>query len=175
MFVRHCASLSTSIIHEGSRVHRETCAYARVLTVPPYERGQSRGAVFHEERHRIDPFLISIQSAPGRRRAVKRISVSRPCLRPLPRCLSPPLALTQPRLSPITPTGAGPACSSAGYRKADDEMSGTTSQADPVDATARTVLLNRPQATKFCDNHVRYSSAHCRLSLLYFSLLCLTN
>ncbi|XP_029384993.1 phospholipid-transporting ATPase IB isoform X1 [Echeneis naucrates] len=47
-----------------------------------------------------------------------------------------------------------PACSSAGYRKADDEMSGTTSQADPVDATARTVLLNRPQNTKFCDNHV---------------------
>uniref|UniRef100_A0AAY4AQT0 Phospholipid-transporting ATPase n=1 Tax=Denticeps clupeoides TaxID=299321 RepID=A0AAY4AQT0_9TELE len=33
-------------------------------------------------------------------------------------------------------------------------MSGTTSQADPVDATARTVLLNRPQNTKFCDNHV---------------------
>uniref|UniRef100_A0A674NC75 Phospholipid-transporting ATPase n=1 Tax=Takifugu rubripes TaxID=31033 RepID=A0A674NC75_TAKRU len=33
-------------------------------------------------------------------------------------------------------------------------MSGTTSQADPVDASARTVLLNRPQATKFCDNHV---------------------
>uniref|UniRef100_A0A3Q3FTF0 Phospholipid-transporting ATPase n=1 Tax=Labrus bergylta TaxID=56723 RepID=A0A3Q3FTF0_9LABR len=47
-----------------------------------------------------------------------------------------------------------PACSSTGYRKADDEMSGTTSQADPVDATARTVLLNRPQITKFCDNHV---------------------
>uniref|UniRef100_A0A672G7T3 Phospholipid-transporting ATPase n=1 Tax=Salarias fasciatus TaxID=181472 RepID=A0A672G7T3_SALFA len=35
-----------------------------------------------------------------------------------------------------------------------DEMSGTTSQADPVDATARTVFLNRPQNTKFCDNHV---------------------
>ncbi|XP_045923013.1 phospholipid-transporting ATPase IB isoform X2 [Micropterus dolomieu] len=50
--------------------------------------------------------------------------------------------------------GAGPACSSAGYRKADDEMSGTTSQADPVDATARMVLLNRAQITKFCDNHV---------------------
>ncbi|XP_061569995.1 phospholipid-transporting ATPase IB isoform X1 [Cololabis saira] len=47
-----------------------------------------------------------------------------------------------------------PSCSSAGYRKADDEMSGTTSQAEPVDATARTVLLNRPQNTKFCDNHV---------------------
>uniref|UniRef100_A0A3Q2Y4F0 Uncharacterized protein n=1 Tax=Hippocampus comes TaxID=109280 RepID=A0A3Q2Y4F0_HIPCM len=38
---------------------------------------------------------------------------------------------------------------------ADDEMSGTTSQAEPVDATARGVLLNRPQTTKFCDNHVR--------------------
>lgn len=33
-------------------------------------------------------------------------------------------------------------------------MSGTTSQADPIDATARTVVLNRPQSTKFCDNHV---------------------
>uniref|UniRef100_A0AAR2KUJ3 Phospholipid-transporting ATPase n=1 Tax=Pygocentrus nattereri TaxID=42514 RepID=A0AAR2KUJ3_PYGNA len=48
----------------------------------------------------------------------------------------------------------GPACSSTGYRKADDEMSGTTSQTEPIDATARTVLLNRPQNTKFCDNHV---------------------
>ncbi|XP_034145203.1 phospholipid-transporting ATPase IB isoform X4 [Esox lucius] len=50
--------------------------------------------------------------------------------------------------------GAGPSCSSAGYRKADDEMSGTTSQAETVDATARTILLNQPQNTKFCDNHV---------------------
>ncbi|XP_036799725.1 phospholipid-transporting ATPase IB isoform X4 [Oncorhynchus mykiss] len=48
----------------------------------------------------------------------------------------------------------GPSCSSAGYHKADDEMSGTTSQADPTDATARTILLNQPQNTKFCDNHV---------------------
>uniref|UniRef100_A0A8C2KEB9 Phospholipid-transporting ATPase n=1 Tax=Cyprinus carpio TaxID=7962 RepID=A0A8C2KEB9_CYPCA len=47
-----------------------------------------------------------------------------------------------------------PACSASGYRKAEDEMSGTTSQADPIDATARTVLLNRAQTTKFCDNHV---------------------
>ncbi|XP_024859574.2 phospholipid-transporting ATPase IB isoform X2 [Kryptolebias marmoratus] len=47
-----------------------------------------------------------------------------------------------------------PSGSSAGYRKADDEMSGTTSQAAPVDASARTVLLSRPQNTKFCDNHV---------------------
>ncbi|KAG7273934.1 hypothetical protein CRUP_011070, partial [Coryphaenoides rupestris] len=47
-----------------------------------------------------------------------------------------------------------PACSAAGYRKADDEMSGTTSQAEPVDATARAIHLNQPQITKFCDNHV---------------------
>uniref|UniRef100_A0A671RQ98 Phospholipid-transporting ATPase n=1 Tax=Sinocyclocheilus anshuiensis TaxID=1608454 RepID=A0A671RQ98_9TELE len=33
-------------------------------------------------------------------------------------------------------------------------MSGTTSQVDPIEATARTVLLNRAQTTKFCDNHV---------------------
>uniref|UniRef100_A0A7N6AB53 Phospholipid-transporting ATPase n=1 Tax=Anabas testudineus TaxID=64144 RepID=A0A7N6AB53_ANATE len=65
-------------------------------------------------------------------------------------------------VSPAPGAGAGvnerrsrrPACSSTGYRKADDEMSGTTSQAEPVDATARTVLLNRQQNTKFCDNHV---------------------
>uniref|UniRef100_A0A673YPF8 Phospholipid-transporting ATPase n=1 Tax=Salmo trutta TaxID=8032 RepID=A0A673YPF8_SALTR len=57
----------------------------------------------------------------------------------------------------VPPTLSGCArtsCSSAGYRKADDEMSGTTSQADPIDATARTILLNQPQNTKFCDNHV---------------------
>uniref|UniRef100_A0A4W5PA57 Phospholipid-transporting ATPase n=1 Tax=Hucho hucho TaxID=62062 RepID=A0A4W5PA57_9TELE len=33
-------------------------------------------------------------------------------------------------------------------------MSATTSQADPTDATARTILLNQPPNTKFCDNHV---------------------
>uniref|UniRef100_A0A674DLP7 Phospholipid-transporting ATPase n=1 Tax=Salmo trutta TaxID=8032 RepID=A0A674DLP7_SALTR len=33
-------------------------------------------------------------------------------------------------------------------------MSGTTFQADPTDATARTILLNQPQNIKFCDNHV---------------------
>uniref|UniRef100_A0AAV2L9T4 Phospholipid-transporting ATPase n=1 Tax=Knipowitschia caucasica TaxID=637954 RepID=A0AAV2L9T4_KNICA len=59
-----------------------------------------------------------------------------------------------PKGHPGRRSSVGPACSSSGYRKADDEMSGTTSQADPVDATARTVLLNRPQTTKFCDNHV---------------------
>uniref|UniRef100_A0A8C7QLC5 Phospholipid-transporting ATPase n=1 Tax=Oncorhynchus mykiss TaxID=8022 RepID=A0A8C7QLC5_ONCMY len=56
--------------------------------------------------------------------------------------LSPPHTyLPRPYLSPIN-------------RTADDEMSGTTSQADPTDATARTILLNQPQNTKFCDNHV---------------------
>ncbi|MGH0160409.1 UNVERIFIED_CONTAM: hypothetical protein FKN15_039313 [Acipenser sinensis] len=48
----------------------------------------------------------------------------------------------------------GPACSSSGYEKADDEMSGTTSQADLIDAAARTIYLNLPQQSKFCDNHV---------------------
>ncbi|KAK6486294.1 phospholipid-transporting ATPase IB-like [Huso huso] len=47
-----------------------------------------------------------------------------------------------------------PACSSSGYEKADDEMSGTTSQADLIDAAARTIYLNLPQQSKFCDNHV---------------------
>ncbi|RXM92006.1 Phospholipid-transporting ATPase IB [Acipenser ruthenus] len=49
---------------------------------------------------------------------------------------------------------SGPACSSSGYEKADDEMSGTTSQADLIDAAARTIYLNLPQQSKFCDNHV---------------------
>uniref|UniRef100_A0A671RP54 Phospholipid-transporting ATPase n=1 Tax=Sinocyclocheilus anshuiensis TaxID=1608454 RepID=A0A671RP54_9TELE len=61
-----------------------------------------------------------------------------------------------PASSPLShhSNGAGPACSATGYRKAEDEMSGTTSQVDPIEATARTVLLNRAQTTKFCDNHV---------------------
>ncbi|XP_048122177.1 phospholipid-transporting ATPase IB isoform X2 [Alosa alosa] len=81
---------------------------------------------------------------------------------------SPQHELPSQPLTPDQPTATGstmrsrlvdtfdkrPACSSAGYRKADDEMSGTTSQADPIDATARIVLLNHPQTTKFCDNHV---------------------
>ncbi|MGH0181956.1 UNVERIFIED_CONTAM: hypothetical protein FKN15_018838 [Acipenser sinensis] len=33
-------------------------------------------------------------------------------------------------------------------------MSGTTSQADLIDAAARTIYLNLPQQSKFCDNHV---------------------
>ncbi|TSK98444.1 Phospholipid-transporting ATPase IB [Bagarius yarrelli] len=47
-----------------------------------------------------------------------------------------------------------PACSSTGYRRAEDEMSASTSHAEPADFTARTVYLNRTQSTKFCDNHV---------------------
>uniref|UniRef100_A0AAQ4PXE5 Phospholipid-transporting ATPase n=1 Tax=Gasterosteus aculeatus aculeatus TaxID=481459 RepID=A0AAQ4PXE5_GASAC len=87
------------------------------------------------------------------------LSISLYLFLPLP--LTQCLCLTASHLlthstSPLShqSNGAGPACSSGGYRKADDEMSGTTSQADPVDATARTVLLNSPQNTKFCDNHV---------------------
>uniref|UniRef100_A0A8C9VRX0 Phospholipid-transporting ATPase n=1 Tax=Scleropages formosus TaxID=113540 RepID=A0A8C9VRX0_SCLFO len=48
----------------------------------------------------------------------------------------------------------GPSGSCAGYRKADDEMSRTTSQTEPADGAARSIALNQPQATKFCDNHV---------------------
>ncbi|MCJ8745805.1 hypothetical protein PDJAM_G00134800 [Pangasius djambal] len=48
----------------------------------------------------------------------------------------------------------GPASSSTGYRRAEDEMSASTSHAEPVDVSARTVYLNRTQSTKFCDNHV---------------------
>ncbi|XP_053467441.1 phospholipid-transporting ATPase IB isoform X1 [Ictalurus furcatus] len=48
----------------------------------------------------------------------------------------------------------GPACSSTGYRRAEDEMSASTSHAEPADFSARTVHLNRTQSTKFCDNHV---------------------
>ncbi|XP_039601412.1 phospholipid-transporting ATPase IB isoform X2 [Polypterus senegalus] len=51
-------------------------------------------------------------------------------------------------------TEGGPTCSSTGYEKAEDEMSGTTSQADLTDAAARTIYLNHAQQTKFCDNHV---------------------
>ncbi|KAK3515534.1 hypothetical protein QTP70_024217, partial [Hemibagrus guttatus] len=45
-----------------------------------------------------------------------------------------------------------PACSS--YRRAEDEMSASTSHAEPAEFSARTVYLNRTQSTKFCDNHV---------------------
>lgn len=51
VFVRHCASLSTSIIHEGSRVHGETCAYAcvRIDCTSIIPRTEERGCFFHEK------------------------------------------------------------------------------------------------------------------------------
>ncbi|NXB79400.1 AT8A2 ATPase, partial [Donacobius atricapilla] len=49
---------------------------------------------------------------------------------------------------------AGPGCSTSGYKKADDEMSGATSAADLDEAPARTIYLNQPQQSKFRDNWV---------------------
>ncbi|XP_043547913.1 phospholipid-transporting ATPase IB isoform X1 [Chiloscyllium plagiosum] len=46
----------------------------------------------------------------------------------------------------------GTGCSSSGYEKADDEMSGTTSA--ELDQAGRVININLPQITKFCDNHV---------------------
>ncbi|XP_072332990.1 phospholipid-transporting ATPase IB isoform X1 [Scyliorhinus torazame] len=58
-----------------------------------------------------------------------------------------------PRKSPkIHSSGGGTGCSSSGYEKADDEMSGTTSP-EP-DQAGRVININLPQITKFCDNHV---------------------
>uniref|UniRef100_A0A674GRE2 Phospholipid-transporting ATPase n=1 Tax=Taeniopygia guttata TaxID=59729 RepID=A0A674GRE2_TAEGU len=48
----------------------------------------------------------------------------------------------------------GPVCSTSGYKKADDEMSGATSAADLDEAPARTIYLNQPQQSKFRDNWV---------------------
>uniref|UniRef100_A0A8C5J7F1 Phospholipid-transporting ATPase n=1 Tax=Junco hyemalis TaxID=40217 RepID=A0A8C5J7F1_JUNHY len=47
-----------------------------------------------------------------------------------------------------------PVCSTSGYKKADDEMSGATSAADLDEAPARTIYLNQPQQSKFRDNWV---------------------
>uniref|UniRef100_A0A8B9ST72 Phospholipid-transporting ATPase n=1 Tax=Anas platyrhynchos TaxID=8839 RepID=A0A8B9ST72_ANAPL len=47
-----------------------------------------------------------------------------------------------------------PVCSPAGYKKADDEMSGATSSADLDEAPARTIYVNQPQQSKFRDNWV---------------------
>uniref|UniRef100_A0A8C9MUH6 Phospholipid-transporting ATPase n=1 Tax=Serinus canaria TaxID=9135 RepID=A0A8C9MUH6_SERCA len=49
---------------------------------------------------------------------------------------------------------SGPVCSTSGYKKADDEMSGATSAADLDEAPARTIYLNQPQQSKFRDNWV---------------------
>lgn len=62
-------------------------------------------------------------------------------------CRSPSLT------GPALPTG--PVCSPAGYKKADDEMSGATSSADLDEAPARTIYVNQPQQSKFRDNWVR--------------------
>ncbi|XP_069747548.1 phospholipid-transporting ATPase IB-like isoform X4 [Narcine bancroftii] len=43
-------------------------------------------------------------------------------------------------------------CSSSGYEKADDEMSGTAST--ELDQAVRIININLPQITKFCDNHI---------------------
>ncbi|XP_068869348.1 phospholipid-transporting ATPase IB isoform X7 [Aphelocoma coerulescens] len=51
-------------------------------------------------------------------------------------------------------SSAGPVCSTSGYKKADDEMSGATSAADLDEAPARTIYLNQPQQSKFRDNWV---------------------
>uniref|UniRef100_A0A8B9STE3 Phospholipid-transporting ATPase n=1 Tax=Anas platyrhynchos TaxID=8839 RepID=A0A8B9STE3_ANAPL len=61
-------------------------------------------------------------------------------------CLNPSLT------GPALPTG--PVCSPAGYKKADDEMSGATSSADLDEAPARTIYVNQPQQSKFRDNWV---------------------
>ncbi|XP_073439222.1 phospholipid-transporting ATPase IB [Dendrobates tinctorius] len=51
-------------------------------------------------------------------------------------------------------SSGGPVYSSAGYKKADDEMSGATSSADQVEAATRTLLIHQPQTCKFRDNRV---------------------
>uniref|UniRef100_A0A7N4NGN5 Phospholipid-transporting ATPase n=1 Tax=Sarcophilus harrisii TaxID=9305 RepID=A0A7N4NGN5_SARHA len=47
-----------------------------------------------------------------------------------------------------------PVYTTSGYKKADDEMSGTTSTVDPEEAPVRTIYFNQPQQTKFHDNRV---------------------
>ncbi|XP_076728866.2 phospholipid-transporting ATPase IB isoform X2 [Callospermophilus lateralis] len=51
-------------------------------------------------------------------------------------------------------SSVGPVRSSAGYKKAEDEMSRTTSIGDQLEATARTIYLNQPHLNKFCDNQI---------------------
>ncbi|XP_031816631.1 phospholipid-transporting ATPase IB isoform X2 [Sarcophilus harrisii] len=52
------------------------------------------------------------------------------------------------------PSVARPVYTTSGYKKADDEMSGTTSTVDPEEAPVRTIYFNQPQQTKFHDNRV---------------------
>ncbi|KAM4796920.1 phospholipid-transporting ATPase IB [Rhinophrynus dorsalis] len=51
-------------------------------------------------------------------------------------------------------SSGGPVYPPSGYKKANDEMSGTTSSADLGDASARIILINLPQTCKFRDNRV---------------------
>ncbi|XP_053164052.1 phospholipid-transporting ATPase IB isoform X3 [Hemicordylus capensis] len=72
---------------------------------------------------------------------------------PNPSGLDKALKMSLQRKSKIH-SAAGPICSSSGYKKADDEMSGATSSADQEEAAARTIYLNQPQQSKFHDNRV---------------------
>ncbi|VTJ66445.1 Hypothetical predicted protein [Marmota monax] len=54
----------------------------------------------------------------------------------------------------VSTRSQGPVRSSAGYKKAEDEMSRTTSIGDQLEATARTIYLNQPHLNKFCDNQI---------------------
>lgn len=107
VFVRHCASLSTSIIHEGSRVHGETCAYACMRACCLYLHNtaeQRRGAVFSTrnvtESTRCSSAYSSLAGThPGRE---ARLPV---CLCPLslslPRCVSPHPSSHSPSLASL--------------------------------------------------------------------------
>uniref|UniRef100_A0A8B9CR86 Phospholipid-transporting ATPase n=2 Tax=Anser TaxID=8842 RepID=A0A8B9CR86_9AVES len=64
------------------------------------------------------------------------------------------LRMSLQRKSSKIHSSAGPVCSPAGYKKADDEMSGATSSADLDEAPARTIYVNQPQQSKFRDNWV---------------------
>lgn len=83
VFVRHCASLSTSIIHEGSRVHRGTCASC------------TRWLYLHNNAGREEGGGLVGETSPNRPVAHQHIVASRTrsdwearlCLRPPPLCL----------------------------------------------------------------------------------------
>ncbi|XP_069058332.1 phospholipid-transporting ATPase IB [Pleurodeles waltl] len=68
---------------------------------------------------------------------------------------APSCKMALQRKSKKVPSSVGPVCSSSGYKKADDEMSGATSSASPaLDGTARLIQLSPPQSSKFRDNRV---------------------
>ncbi|XP_072467859.1 phospholipid-transporting ATPase IB isoform X7 [Notamacropus eugenii] len=60
----------------------------------------------------------------------------------------------QPKCRGSHSSFCGPVYTSSSYKKADDEMSGTTSVADLEEAPTRTIYFNQPQQTKFHDNRV---------------------